>query len=112
MVVGAVLLAISLGCTALRHDLDVRNEWDRGVTVFLISERAGLPDQSTPLGVVRSGATEHFAAAVPSDAERYRFRLVYPSGVYQERADLCLTREALKQSGWHLRVPDTPYTCR
>jgi hypothetical protein len=56
-------LVLLPACGPARHDLEVVNAWDRGVTVYVVSERAGLPDQAAPLGPVRVGASEHFSAA-------------------------------------------------
>ena len=57
LVVALVLLLLT-ACGPARHDLEVVNAWDRGVAVYVVAERAGLPDQAAPLGPVRVGATE------------------------------------------------------
>jgi hypothetical protein len=107
-----LLSALVVACSVRRHDLVVVNTWDRGINLYLVSQRAGLPDQYAPLGAIRGGATEHFSSALPADAEQFRFRLVYHSDVYEESATVCVTREGLERNGWRLTIPDSPSSCR
>src|SRR5947209_20216412 len=94
LVVALVLLPLT-ACGPARHDLEVVNAWDRGVTVSAVSERAGLPDQAVPLGPVRVGATERFSAALADGQERFHFRYGYHSAVYEHRTDLCVQHDIL-----------------
>lgn len=111
LVVVLVLLLLT-ACGPARHDLEVVNAWDRGVTVYIVSERAGLPDQAAPLGPVRVGATERFSVALADGQGRFRFRYGYHSGIYAEQTDVCVTRDALQQGAWRLVIPMTGHSCR
>ena len=111
LVVALVLLLLT-ACGPARHDLEVVNAWDRGVTVSVVSERAGLPDQAAPLGPVRAGATERFPAALAAGQERFHFRCGYHSGIYEERTDVCATRDPLRRAAWRLVIPTTGHSCR
>jgi len=108
----ALWLLLMAACGPARHDLEVVNAWGRGVTVSVVSERAGLPDQAVPLGPVRVGATERFSAALADGQERFHFRYGYHSGIYEEQTDVCVTREALQQAAWRLVIPTTGHSCR
>jgi hypothetical protein len=108
----AMWLLLITACGPAHRDLEVVNAWDRGVTVYVVSERAGLPDQAAPIGSVRVGTTERFSAALPAGVDHFRFRYGYHAGVYEEHADLCVTREALQRADWRLVIPTTAYSCR
>ena len=51
----APLWLLSGACGPSSHDLEVVNRWDRGVVLYVVAERAGLPDQQLPLGSVQAG---------------------------------------------------------
>ena len=112
LAVALVLLLLTACGPAARHDLEVVNAWDRGVTVSVVSERAGLPDQAAPLGPVRVGATERFSAALAAGQDRFHFRYGYHSGVYDEQTDVCVTRAALRRAAWRMVIPTTGHSCR
>jgi hypothetical protein len=106
------VLLLMTACGPARHDLEVVNAWDRGVTVYVVAERAGLPDQAAPLGPVRVGATERFSAALAAGQDRFHFRHGYHRGIYAEQTDVCVTREALQWAARRLVIPTTRHSCR
>lgn len=108
----ALWLLLLTACGPARRDLEVVNAWDRGVTVYVVSERAGLPDQAAPLGPVRVGATERFSAVLADSQDRFHFRYSYHRGIYEEQTDVCMAREALQQAAWRLVIPTTGHSCR
>lgn len=110
--VASVCALVLCACRAAEHDLEVMNAWDRGVTVSVVSERAGLPDQAAPLGPVGVGATRQFASALMENQARFRFRYTYQSGIFAEHADVCMTREALREAGWRLVIPSSGHSCQ
>jgi hypothetical protein len=109
----AVLLLMVIGaCGPSSHDLEVVNNWDRGVVLYIVSERSGLPDQQVPLGNLPAGATQRFAVQVPGAADRVHVRYVYHSGIYEEHGDACIAADDLRQSAaWRLVIPTGP-ACR
>lgn len=106
------LAVLGGACGAGRHDLEVVNAWDRGITLSLVTEHAGLPDQAAPLGSVRQRAVARFPAVLATGDDRFRFCYGYQVHMVAEDVDLCVTRQALQQAGWRLTIPTTPYSCR
>lgn len=106
------LAVLGGACGAGRHDLEVVNARDRGITLSLVTEHAGFPDQAAPLGSVRQRAVARFPAVLATGDDRFRFRYGYQVHMVAEDVDLCVTRQALQQAGWRLTIPTTPYSCR
>ena len=103
---------LSRACAPSSHDLEVVNNWDRGVVLYVVSERAGLPDQQTPLGTIQSGATQRFTVHILGGADRVHLRYAYHSGIFEEHADACIAGDELRQpTAWRLVIP-TGSACR
>lgn len=102
----AAFLLLSSACGPAAHDLEVVNNWDRGVVLYVVSERAGLPDQQVPLGSVQAGATQRFTVQVPGRSDRVHLRYVYHSGIFEEHVGACIAADKLRQSTtWRLVIP-------
>ena len=94
----AAFLLLCSACRPNSQDLEVVNNWDRGVVLYVLFERPGLPDQQLPLGSIQAGGTQRFTLQVAGDTESVHFRYVYRSGVFEEHADACIAADELRQS--------------
>lgn len=71
-------------CGPSSHELEVINNWDRGVVLYVVAERTGVPDQPTHLGSIPAGATQRFTIHIAGGSDRVHLRYAYYStGVLQ-----------------------------
>jgi len=94
----------------MSHDLEVRDDWQRDITLSYSVNRLPTPDQRHLIGAIASGKTVTFRSALPENEERYVLHARYD----QDRLEfltICLDRSSLEKLGWKVVIPVTVSTC-